>query len=115
VIAALARLLPGHLRLHRIVTPGTLLTWHRCLVKEKWSYPNTPGRPPVPEEIRALVRRLARQNPGGDTGASRVNSSASAIASARDNSPDPGRSRARTCAPPGITDLAAVPRLPGGL
>ncbi len=63
VIAALARLLPGHLRLHRIVTPGTLLAWHRRLTKNKWSYPNTAGRPPVPEEIRELVRRLARQNP----------------------------------------------------
>jgi transposase InsO family protein len=63
VIAALARLLPRHLRLHRIVTPVTLLAWHRRMVKEKWSYPNTTGRPPVPEEIRELVRRLARQNP----------------------------------------------------
>ena len=63
VIAALARLLPGHLRLHRIVTPGTLLAWHRRLIKDKWTYPNTAGRPPVPEEIRELVRRLARPNP----------------------------------------------------
>jgi putative transposase len=63
VIAALARLLPRHLRLHRIVTPGTLLAWHRHIVKNKWTYPNTTGRPPVPEEIRELVRRLARQNP----------------------------------------------------
>ena len=63
VIAALARLLPRHLRLHRIVTPGTLLAWHRRLIKNKWTYPNTTGRPPVPEEIRELVRRLARQNP----------------------------------------------------
>jgi putative transposase len=31
--------------------------------QEKWTYPNTTGRPPVPEEIRELVRRLARQNP----------------------------------------------------
>ena len=63
VIAALTRLLPRRLRVHRIVTPGTLLTWHRRLIKNKWTYPNTTGRPPVPEEIRQLVQQLARQNP----------------------------------------------------
>ena len=63
IIAALARLLPKRLRLHRIVTPGTMLAWHRRLVKSKWTYPNTTGRPPIPVEIRELVQRLARQNP----------------------------------------------------
>jgi putative transposase len=63
VIAALARLLPRHFRIQRIVMPGTLLAWQRRLVKKKWTYPNATGRPPVPEEIRQLVRRLARQNP----------------------------------------------------
>ena len=36
---------------------------NRRLIKNKWAYPNTTGRPPVPEEIRGLVRRLARQKP----------------------------------------------------
>jgi transposase InsO family protein len=63
VIAALTPLLNGHLRLHRIVTPGTLLAWHRRLVKNKWTYPDAAGRPPIAEEVRKLVEQLARQNP----------------------------------------------------
>jgi hypothetical protein len=63
VTAASTRLLPRYLRLHRIVTPGTLLAWHRRLIKNKWTYPDTPGRPPVPGEILQLVQRLARRNP----------------------------------------------------
>ena len=49
-IAALARLLPKHLQAHRIVTPGTLLAWHRQLVAAKWRHPvlRDVRRPRVP-------------------------------------------------------------------
>jgi putative transposase len=63
VLAALGRLLAEHLRAHRFVTPGTLLAWHRRLVRRKWTHPGKAGRPAVPQEIRDLVIQLARQNP----------------------------------------------------
>jgi putative transposase len=64
VLAALIRLLPGRLRLHRLVTPGTVLRWHRRLVRRKQTYPNRTGRPPVSAEITALIERLATENTG---------------------------------------------------
>ena len=63
VITALARLLPRCLRLHRIVTPGHPARVAPALVQNKWTYPNTTGRPPIPGEIGELVQQLARQNP----------------------------------------------------
>jgi putative transposase len=62
VLAALARIMPKALRARRIVTPGTLLRWHRRLVAAKWRQPRPPGRPLVPDELAALIVRLAREN-----------------------------------------------------
>ena len=62
VLAALIRLLPRTLRMHRLVTPGTVLRWHRRLIARKWTHPHRTGRPPVSAEITALIGRLATEN-----------------------------------------------------
>jgi putative transposase len=64
MLSALSRLLPTPLRQLRLVTPRTLLRWHAQLVARRWTYPRRqPGRPPTAPPIRALVLRMARENP----------------------------------------------------
>ena len=62
---SLARLLSPVCRQHRIVTPATILRWHRDLVKQRWTQPRrhrSSGRR-TPPELRRLVLRLAVENP----------------------------------------------------
>jgi putative transposase len=62
VFAALVQRLSPRLRGHRLVTPGTILRWHRRLVGKKWTYPHRIGRPPLNEALASLIERLAREN-----------------------------------------------------
>src|SRR4029453_17253112 len=63
VIAALARLLPARRRLGLLVTPATILRWHRDLVRHRWiTRHHRSGRPTIPADVRALILRLANEN-----------------------------------------------------
>src|SRR5690242_3967264 len=64
LLSALTRLLPTPLRQLRLVSPRTLLRWHAQLIARHWTYQHRqPGRPPTAPPIRALVLRMAHENP----------------------------------------------------
>src|SRR5438094_4956273 len=63
-LAALARLLPRDRWGSVFVRPETIRRWHRALIARRWTYPaRQPGRPATDADIRALILRLARENP----------------------------------------------------
>jgi transposase InsO family protein len=62
LLTAASRLLPRSCWESFLVTPATLLRWHRRLVARRWTYASRTGRPPIGGEIRELVLRLAREN-----------------------------------------------------
>jgi hypothetical protein len=64
-LAAAAHVLPRDRWASFLLTPQTLLRWHRELVRRKWTYrtASKPGRPAIDPDVRALVLRLARENP----------------------------------------------------
>jgi putative transposase len=46
-----------------IVQPRTLICWHRAGFRLLWRWKSKPGRPPIPLELRALIKRMAQDNP----------------------------------------------------
>src|ERR1700737_4567417 len=89
VLTALIRLLPARLRMRRLVTPSTVLRWHRRLATRHWTYLHRTGRPPDSAEITALIERLATENHGWGYKESRANCSSSATRSAHPLSAGP--------------------------
>jgi len=63
LLAAVSRALPRTAWRSFLVTPETLLRWHRHLVRRKWTQPRSPGRPPLPPATIELIVRMARENP----------------------------------------------------
>jgi putative transposase len=65
VMAALSRALPRARWSSFVVTPQTLLRWHRELVRGKWTLRRVSGggRPSISEELRELILRVGRENP----------------------------------------------------
>jgi len=46
-----------------VVQPATFLYWHRQVFRLFWCWKSRPGRPPIPVDLQALIRRMARENP----------------------------------------------------
>jgi putative transposase len=64
LLAAASTLLPRKRWSVFLVSPQTLLRWHRELIARKWTYRrHSPGRPPLDPALRELVLRLGRENP----------------------------------------------------
>jgi len=64
LLAAISRALPRSRWSCFLVTPETLLRWHRRLIAGAWTYPRRgPGRPPLDQDVQELIVRLAKENP----------------------------------------------------
>src|SRR5450755_2181219 len=58
-----AGLPPAVICRHRLVTPGTLLRWHRRLAAKHWTFPHRQRSSPIDAALATLIARMARQNP----------------------------------------------------
>jgi putative transposase len=62
-MAAISRILPRARWSSFLISPKTLLRWHRELVRKKWTFRrSTGGRPPIAREVQELILRMGREN-----------------------------------------------------
>ena len=118
LLATLLSVIPKARRhgLRLLVNPDTILRWHRDIVRRRWaarSIRGKTGRPATRRNIRALVLRLARENPGWDTAGSTGNWRGWGRSRGVDGMGDPEEGRHRSRAAADRSYLAAVPALPG--
>ena len=113
--AALARLLPTRRRLGLLVTPATILRWHRRLVARGWTtQPTPPGRPPLPSGLCALAVRLATEKLHVGLPTQPRRTRPPRLPDRRLHClEDPQECRSRSLAPTNRTQLGRVPASPG--
>src|SRR5450759_2385768 len=115
LLATLLRVIPKARRqgLRLLVTPDTILRWHRDIVRRRWatrSRRGNTGRPATRRNIQALVLRLARENP--EWGYRRIHGEPGRKDSGVDGMGDPEERRNRPRAAADRANLVPVPALP---
>src|SRR5450631_1364633 len=104
LLAALLGQIPKARRqgLRLLVTPDTIVRWHRDIIRRRWGARSTharTGRPATRRSIRALVRRLARENPGW--GYRRIHGELAGLGLRSQRRPSGRSSRPAASTPPG--------------
>jgi hypothetical protein len=114
LLAALSRLLPRPRWSIFVVTPETLLRWHRHMVRRRWTYSGQArGRPSVPQQVQTLIVRLATENPRWATSASAGSCCTLAFVSRAAPFQGPAGQRPPAGATTYLHHVAAVPAPPG--
>lgn len=114
-LALLSRLLPRARWSAFVVTPGTLVGWHRRMVRRHWTYPTTPkGRPPIADAFKPSSFASPKRTEVGPTSASKANWRAWVSRVSQFHPPRSVSPRHQACPALIVTDLARLPAVTSG-